>query len=101
MPINPAVRTENQVVGGVVGVGGPETLEDGVALVGFVVPVVVPQENEVRVPGDQHAPVPEFKTKRAMDPGELDHAVGFAVPVPTRGRIRRASFISLSGSHLG
>ena len=81
LPINPAIRAENQVVGGMVGVGGSETLEDDVALVGFVVPVVVPQENEVRARGDQNAPVPEFKTERAMDPGELDHAVGFAVPV--------------------
>ena len=68
LPINSAIRAEDQVVGGMVGVGGSETLEDNVALVGFVVPVVVTQENEVGARGDEDSPVPEFKTERAMDP---------------------------------
>ena len=81
LPVEPAVRAENEVVGPVVGVGGVEAVQDNLADVRHVIAIGVLEEDEVRAGGDEHAPVPELEAEGVLDAGELRGAIGAAVPV--------------------
>jgi hypothetical protein len=70
-----------RLLAAVVGVGRAESLEQDDAEVRLVVAVGVLEEQEVGAGGDDHAAGPELEAERVVDLGELDGAVGDAVPV--------------------
>ena len=82
LEVEGAVGTEDEAVGGVVGVGGREAVQDALAPVCAVVAVGVLEEQDVGAVGDQHAAVPELEPGRVVQVlGEDRRAVGAAVAV--------------------
>ena len=70
------------------------------ALIRLVVSVGVPEEEQVRPRGDQHAPIPKLEAKRVVNFGEFDHPVGFSVPVLI-GQNKKSVVHFLKGFPLG
>ena len=57
------------------------SLHNDIANVGNVITIGIFQKNNIRLTGNNHPTIPEFKTKRIMDFGEFLHLIGFAVLV--------------------
>jgi hypothetical protein len=81
LPINSSVRSEDEVVGCVVRIGSPESLEDDEALICLVVAVRIPQEEQIRPTGYEDSSVPKLKAEGVVHLGELDGPIGFAISV--------------------
>src|SRR6185503_16874500 len=80
--VKPAVLSEDERVGGVVGVGGVDAAEDADADIGDAVAVGVLEKEDVGSGGNDHAAAPELEAGRIVQlVGEDDQAVGLAVVV--------------------
>ncbi len=62
-------------------IGRPNSLHDDIANVGNVIAVGVFQKNNIRLAGNDHPTIPEFKTERIMNFGEFLHFIGFTILV--------------------
>ena len=81
LPVDVAVRAVDKVVGGVVGVGRAETVQDHLAVVGHVVPIGVLEKDQVRLGSDEHPTVPELKTERVVNASEFLALVSHAITI--------------------
>ena len=82
--VNVAAWPVNDVVGGVMRVGGVEAVEQALLHVCLVVSVGVLEVNQVRTTGDDDASVPELEAGRVVHARECDHLVGHAVAILVR-----------------
>ena len=86
LPIDAAIGTVDEVVCGMVRVGCPQPLQNGVTHIRFVVPVGIFEEQQVGAGRDKHAAAPELKAQRIVDVSKDLTLVGFSVicPYPQR-----------------
>ena len=79
--VNVAVRTENQVVCRMVGVGGVDPVHDPDTDVGDVIAIRVLEINEVGCGGHDYATVPELETGRVVNLGKGNGLVSYTVAI--------------------
>ncbi len=84
LPVNAAARSENQVVGRVVGIRGSQTVKNDIALVRLVVPVIVTEKKQIWPRGHQNPTIPKFKAQGIMNLGKLDHTIRFSISIIIR-----------------
>ena len=79
--VNVAARPVDKVVGGVMSVGGVETMEQPLLHVSLVVAVGILEINKIRRAGNDDATVPKLKAGRIGHLGKRDHLIGHAITV--------------------
>ncbi len=66
------------------GIGCSQALEDHIAFICFIIPIVVTEEKQVGTGCNQYPPIPEFKAHRIMHLGKFDDTVGLPVVIIIR-----------------
>ena len=79
LPVDGAIGAVDEVIGGVMGIGGVDSLEEDDADIGDVIAVGVFEEEDIGLGGDDDAPVPEFEAEGVLDFREFGGFVGDAV----------------------
>ena len=84
LPVDAAVRPEDQIVGRVMGIRGSQTLKNDITLIRLVVSVIVTEKKKIWPRGHQNPTIPKFKAQGIMNMGKLDHTIRFSISIIIR-----------------